>query len=152
MPTSTAADAARDASAGTSAPRFAISTVATAAIANVSTIHSRKPARKPDERPERDLDIGVEAAGQRDAAPGLGHAQNDEAHRQGAEQVGDGAVAPSVAAMSAGSRKMPPPMVTLTMLAASARGPMERRSDDSGDEVRSVKVTNARIQLRSGYC
>ena len=45
--------------------------------------------------------------------------------------------------MSAGSRKMPPPIVTLTMLAASAKVPMERRRDDSDDEARvgSVKVT-----------
>ena len=50
--------------------------------------------------------------------------------------------------MSAGSRKMPAPIVTLTMLAARAKVPMERRSDASGDEVLSVKVTNARIQLR----
>ena len=61
-----------------------------------------------------------------------------------------GAVAPSVAAMSAGSRKMPPPIVTLTMLAASAKVPMDRRRDDSDDEARvgSVKVTNLSEGLR----
>jgi hypothetical protein len=56
-----------------------------------------------------------------------------------------GAVAPSVAAMSAGSRKMPPPIVTLTMLAARPKVPMERRRDDSDDKARvgSVNVTTA---------
>ena len=48
----------------------------------------QKTREETHERPERDLDIGVEAAGQRDAAPGLGHAQNDQAHHQGTEQVG----------------------------------------------------------------
>jgi hypothetical protein len=33
--------------------------------------------------------------------------------------------------MSAGSRKIPAPMVVLTMPAASASVPIERRSDDS---------------------
>ena len=43
--------------------------------------------------------------------------------------------------MSAGSRKMPPPIVTLTMLAARAKVPMERRREDSADEVRVGSVT-----------
>ena len=51
-----------------------------------------------------------------------------------------GAVAPSVAAMSAGSRKMPAPIVRLTMLAARAKVPMERRRDDSDDEARGWSV------------
>jgi hypothetical protein len=42
-----------------------------------------------------------------------------------------GAVGPSVAAMSAGSRKMPPPIVTLTMPAARLKVPMERSREDS---------------------
>jgi hypothetical protein len=35
--------------------------------------------------------------------------------------------------MSAGSRKIPAPIVTLTMLAASAKVPIERSRDDSGE-------------------
>jgi hypothetical protein len=51
-----------------------------------------------------------------------------------------GAVAPSVAAMSAGKRKMPAPIVMLTMLAARATVPMERRREDSDDEAAVVTV------------
>ena len=40
-------------------------------------------------------------------------------------------VAPRSAAMFAGSLKMPPPIVTLTMLAARATEPMERTREDS---------------------
>ena len=47
--------------------------------------------------------------------------------------------------MSAGSRKMPPPMVMLTMLAARARGPIDRRRDDSGDVARAVKRGRWRV-------
>jgi len=42
--------------------------------------------------------------------------------------------------MSAGSRKMPAPIVRLTMLAARAKVPMERRRDDSDDEARGWSV------------
>src|SRR5262245_24890066 len=42
-----------------------------------------------------------------------------------------GAAAPSAAAASAGSRKIPPPMVMFTMLAARPQIPSTRMSDDS---------------------
>ena len=42
-----------------------------------------------------------------------------------------GAIAPSCAAMSAGSRKMPPPIVTLTMPAESASVPIDRTRAES---------------------
>ena len=51
-----------------------------------------------------------------------------------------GAVAPSGAAMSAGSRKIPPPIVTLTMLAASANVPIERTSEDSDEDAPAVAI------------
>src|SRR4029453_9177291 len=44
--------------------------------------------------------------------------------------------------MSAGSRKIPPPMVMLTMLAARATVPSERTRDDS-EAVRAGSVTVA---------
>ena len=43
--------------------------------------------------------------------------------------------------MSAGSRKMPPPIVMLTMPAARERVPIERRSAESGEDVWVVAVT-----------
>ena len=79
---------ARDASAGTSAPRLAISTVATAAIANVSTIHSRNPRGTPRTARTRPRHRHT---GRRSARRGSRPrpCKNDEAHREGAEQVGD---------------------------------------------------------------
>ena len=45
-----------------------------------------------------------------------------------------GAMAPSCAAMSAGSLKIPAPIVVLTMPAARASVPIERRREDSEDD------------------
>src|SRR4029453_19337717 len=142
---STAADAHRGENAGTSAPRLATSTVATAAIANVSTIHRRNPARNPTKGPNATsmyaygppvIDTRLPASARHKTMSPMEMAQSTWA---------TGAVAPSVAAMSAGRRKMPPPIVTLTMLAARARGPMERRRDDSDDAALGGKVRYARL-------
>src|SRR5215207_6398316 len=55
-----------------------------------------------------------------------------------------GAAAPSAAATSAGSRKIPPPTVTLMTPAASAQVPIARTSD------RSVEVRGSVIRLCAG--
>src|SRR5690349_4928993 len=62
-----------------------------------------------------------------------------------------GASVPSWAAMSAGSRKMPPPIVTLTMPAASANGPMLRTSEDSDIPRRDSSKGPAVGDWRSGH-
>src|SRR5918993_4293530 len=55
-----------------------------------------------------------------------------------------GAAAPSELAMFPGRRKMPPPMVMLTMAAASASVPMPRTSDSS--EVAAFCIGMLRLQ------
>ena len=62
----------------------------------------RKRARREEshERPERDLDMRTRSARHRQAAPGLGHVEDDE-DRDGAEQDARSAVATSVAPMAA---------------------------------------------------
>ena len=63
--------------------------------------------------------------------------------------------------MSAGSRKMPPPIVTLTMLAARAKVPMDRRREASDEEAPAGAVkgrntarmvgVHASLQARSDH-
>ena len=117
------------------------STVATAAITNVSIIQSRKPATKPAKGPNATwmyaygppvIDTRLSASARHSTMRLMASAHSTYAI---------GAVAPSVAAMSAGSRKMPPPIVTLTMLAASAKVPMERSSEDSDEEASPTVIT-----------
>ena len=78
----------RPASAGTSSPTLEASTVDTAAVANVPSIHSRTPERKPGIWAERRTDVRVRSAGQRHAASRVGDTQHDEAHGDRADQVG----------------------------------------------------------------
>src|SRR5688572_27972156 len=61
-----------------------------------------------------------------------------------------GAVGPSVAAMSAGSLKISAPMVTLTMLAARAKVPIDRRRDDSGTRRVSGRSTDGTLTQDTG--
>ena len=56
--------------------------------------------------------------------------------------IGDRRRGPSVAAMSAGNRKIPPPIVTLTMLAARPKVPMDLTREASDEEVGAVKSTD----------
>jgi hypothetical protein len=41
-------------------------------------------------RAERHADVGIRAAGERHAAPGIGDAEHDERHGRGAHEIGDG--------------------------------------------------------------
>jgi hypothetical protein len=45
------------------------------------------PGEKPDVRSECQFDIRIRTAGERHSTPGLGEAQDDEAHRHGAHDV-----------------------------------------------------------------
>ena len=49
-----------------------------------------------------------------------------------------GAAAPSEAAASAGTRKMPPPIITLTMPAARPTVPMARVNDSRSEFIRAI--------------
>src|SRR5262245_14377695 len=63
-------------------------------------------------------------------------------------------MAPSWAATSAGNRKIPAPIVVLTMPAASANVPIDRTSDDSDDgwcgrRSSGVAVTVTQVRVRA---
>ena len=76
-------------SAGTSWPMLAANTVDTAAVANVPSIHSSTPERKPAYGPNAVPTYAYGPPVSDDAAAGVGDAQHDQPHRDRAHQVGD---------------------------------------------------------------
>ena len=59
----------------------------TAAVAAVMPGPQHDADEESDERTERDLDVRVQPAGERDAAARFGEAEDDEPHRDGAHEV-----------------------------------------------------------------
>ena len=73
------------ASAGMSAPSASAKNDATAAVADGDPRPEHHAGEESDERTERDFDVRVESAGQRDATARLGEAEHDEPHRDRAD-------------------------------------------------------------------
>ena len=89
--TSSGASARRLAIAGKSDPSASAKKDATAAAATRDRRPQHEPREEPDGRAQRDVDVSVDAAGQRNAAPRLGEAETMRPIVDGADDVGDAA-------------------------------------------------------------
>src|SRR5437868_10188921 len=127
----TSACAVAGASAGTSAPIASVSSVPTAAIANVPASHSSTPARKPTNGPNATSTYAYGPPVSDTRLPASAKQSTTSTMASVHARYASGAAPPSDAATVAGSRKMLPPMVTFTMLAARTQGPNARTRERS---------------------
>ena len=168
-----------DASAGTSDPSASAKNDATAAAATRDCRPQHEAGEEPDGRAQREVDEGVHAAGQRDAAARFGKAEDDEAHRHRAHEVRDGRGRPEDAGDRRGQAKdaaadrevddarrhAPGAEGADERSLARARGPVDPRRSasfgivgvarakgrSSGERERGGAVASSRLHRRKAY-
>src|SRR5262245_12945764 len=129
--------------AGTSAPSASAKNEETAAVATQMPAHSSTPVRNPTNGPNATSTYAYRPPVSETRLPASAKHSTMRPIATAQTTYAMGAAGPSVAAAPAGSRKIPPPTVRLTMLAARPQIPSARTSECSA----LARITGLEIVL-----